>query len=697
MPRDEDLKLKEPSPAPIDDHRFSQLLDSVPQLIWTTDAKGRYVYSNLQCLSYIPSAKMKCGWIHSIHPDDAKEVVPKWNASIASGEPFEAEFRLFGPDHVATWFLGRAIAVRDSEGKIKEWFGTAIDIHERRTADARRHRVQSMVSNLESISAALSIATSVDEVLEIIVEQGLAQLNDKSSVLVMLLKPEAKKPNDDDMLEFLCSRRFNTAEIETLRGLTKRSQHPIAECLRRREPLFFSALKNKNSNDGRAWTALPLLVQGELTGLLAVRYNEEPQLNESDTSFLTIVAEQCSQALERVRLLEAEQAARRTAESASRAKAEFLANMSHEIRTPMNAILGFADLLGDRSLSPDEREDYRRRIRMNGDQLMRLIDDVLDISKAETGTVHIEKLKFSVRELVHDIHRSMGAAAHRKGIRSRIVTASTVPEIIETDPVRLRQVLTNLIGNAIKFTDHGHIETRLSYADGELVIEIEDTGIGISEELHQRLFQPFAQGDSSITRRFGGSGLGLVVSRTIAAALGGTLELVRSLSGRGSLFRLGLPLEASPASLQIDMFEQLESKIADALPNRELEGVQVLLVEDSVDNEMLIRAYLKDTGVRLEVAHNGKEALDRARERNFDVVFMDIQMPVMDGLEATRRLRRRNYDRPIVALSAHALPEEVERSLAAGCHSHLTKPILRSALIAQIKSLAVPIGVLSHL
>jgi signal transduction histidine kinase/ActR/RegA family two-component response regulator len=669
--------------------RMSQLLDSVPQLIWTTNARGQFLYSNLRCLSYIPADKKKNGWIHSIHPDDAKEVAPKWNASIASGEPFEAEFRLCASDETATWFLGCAVPVRDAHGNITEWFGTATDINERRTADASRHRVQNMVVKLESISASLSIARSMLGVASIVVEQGLNSATEKNSGVVLLVDTKDGEP----AVELLFADGFTASEAAKLRELALGSDHPLAECLRRREALFFSGRAEATTLDRRAWVTLPLTANGELTGLLAVRYELQPDLSVADTSFLTVLAEQCSQALERVRLLEAEIAARKRADSASKAKAEFLANMSHEIRTPMNAILGFADLLGAKALSTEEREDFRRRIRLNGDQLMRLIDDLLDVAKAEKGNIQIEKRKFSIRELIQETHQQIEAVARRKGIRCSLVAEASVPELIESDPVRLQQVLTNILGNAIKFTDHGRIETRIAYHLDRLTIEIEDTGIGISTELHQRLFQPFEQGDSSVTRRFGGSGLGLVVSRTFAEALGGTLDLVRSTSGGGSVFRLTIPLEKPMSDPQIEMFQEPDTPIPQntrPTANRELEGVRVLLVEDSVDNEMLIRAYLKDTGVRLEVAHNGKEALDRARDLSFDVVFMDIQMPVMDGLEATRQLRIRNYDRPIVALSAHARPEEVERSIAAGCHSHLTKPILRNALIAQIKTLATP-------
>lgn len=650
--------------------KINTLLNCVPQLIWTTTATGQHIYANGRCLSYsgFDGARRNLGWIHSIHPDDAKEVIGKWNTSITSGEIFEAEFRLRDVDGVDTWFLGRAVPLKDEMGRVTEWFGTATDIHEKKLAEARRNRIQRKVFQLQSIATALAVAHKPLEVAQLVVDQGLSVV-DATSAYIVLTDPRSEK------LALLYARGFSSNQIDDLNGLHIGDETPAAEAVRTRDVVF---------DRDRGIASLPLIVQGQALGALTFGYEVDQKFSDECVGYLNILADQCAQAIERARLFEAEQTARRRAEVASRAKTQFLTNMSHEIRTPMNSILGFADMLGDKSLTEKEREDYRNRIRMNGDTLMRLIDDVLDLTKAENGKIQVTNTKFSIIDLVRDIHDSMAPVTRKKEILTRITTDASVPHVIESDSVRLRQILTNLIGNSIKFTDHGRIETRISVEGTHLLVEVEDTGIGISPELHQRLFQPFVQGDSSVTRRFGGSGLGLVVSRSVAEAMGGTLDLVRSDSGRGSIFRLVIPLPARSLDPQINMFDP---ELPLLKPRRELEGTSVLLVEDSVDNEMLIRAYLKGTGVELEVAHNGKEALDCARDKNFDVVFMDIQMPVMDGLEATRQLKNQHYDRPIVALSAHALPEEVERSIAAGCHSHLTKPIMRNVLIDQIRNL----------
>lgn len=673
--------------------KINAILNGVPQLIWTTTADGRQIYANQRCREYSCATDESDfgSWIRSVHPADLPEVLGKWNTAISSGDPFEAEYRLCNPKagdkSQAIWFLGRAVPIRDDEGRITEWFGTATDINERKKAESRRDRIQRKVSQLQSVAAALAIARRPLEVAQIVVDVGLAAIHADTGLVVL--------KNDDDSLNLIYTNGYRREELDRLKTFTAKSAIPVNHAMLTGEPVFLTGFeiaeeypdlyRGLKEHDQRAVATLPLIAQGQNVGALALSYKTPRTFSPERIGYLKILAEQCAQAIERARLYEAEQSARRHAETASRAKSQFLANMSHEIRTPMNAILGFSDLLGDTGLTQEERDDYRHRIRMNGDQLMRLVDDVLDLSKADSSKTTIENVTFSVAELAHDVHEAMAAVAKKKGILTRLTTAANVPASIEGDPVRLRKILMNLVGNAIKFTDIGRIETRISVENGKLVIEVEDTGIGISDELHKRLFLPFSQGDSSATRRFGGSGLGLVVSRGLAEALGGTLDFVRRDSGRGSTFRLTLPIRLEAQSPQIDMFKDLPLASTTTKKKNELEGVRVLLVEDSFDNEMLIRAYLKGTGVNLEVAHNGEEAIHQAQGRDFDIVFMDIQMPVMDGLEATRRLRNDNYNRPIVALSAHALPEEVERSLQAGCHSHLTKPIMRETLIEQIK------------
>jgi signal transduction histidine kinase/DNA-binding response OmpR family regulator len=387
--------------------------------------------------------------------------------------------------------------------------------------------------------------------------------------------------------------------------------------------------------------------------------------------------------------------AKEDADAANVLKSEFLANMSHEIRTPMTAILGFAELLMNEKLSEQARLDFAARIRSNGDHLLHLIDDILDLSKFEAGRVPTEKIDFSLVETITDALISVRPLAERKDLELKFETDGPVPRLINSDPHRLRQIVLNLVGNAIKFTTTGFVRVITRYNDGTVTIDVEDTGVGLNPEQSSRLFRAFQQADSSVTRKFGGTGLGLALSKRIAEALGGSLTLSGSVPGKGSVFTLRIRAAANvSAGMNVTSVNDLViTKIAPQVhvaiaadAKAVLEGVSILLVEDSVDNEALMRLYLEAAGANVTSAHNGQEAIDKATDASFNVVLMDVQMPGMDGLEATRRLREQGYSTPIIALTAHALPEEIEKSIAAGCDQHVTKPIGRIDLIRAVES-----------
>lgn len=376
---------------------------------------------------------------------------------------------------------------------------------------------------------------------------------------------------------------------------------------------------------------------------------------------------------------------------ANQAKSQFLANMSHEIRTPMNAILGFADLLRDPNVTADDHAEYLRRVRANGDHLLALIDDILDLSRVESGKMSFEKTDFSVVDMASEIHSSFNVLARGKAIQTRLELGKGVPGLVHSDVTRVRQIIINMVSNAVKFTDSGSVDVRLSLVElpkPSVAIEVRDTGIGISEEVKASLFKPFRQADDSITRRFGGTGLGLALSRRIADALGGSLELVQSQLGEGSTFQFVLPIgNVEYQELKPKLRETAQAETYQPF-NDALKGVKILLAEDSADNRAVMRAFLRNTQANLVVVEDGLAAFQKAIAEDFDLVLMDIQMPKMDGLNATIKLREAGFSKPIVALTAHALPEEIKRSLAAGCNGHLTKPIGRDTLIASIASYA---------
>jgi len=402
---------------------------------------------------------------------------------------------------------------------------------------------------------------------------------------------------------------------------------------------------------------------------------------------------QKDQQLQQQHLREIEVAA---AQEANRSKSAFLANMSHEIRTPLTAVMGYADLLLDASLSPGERVDYVQAVRRNSSHLLQVINDILDISKIEAGGMQIEPIACSPWQVVAEVESVMRVRAQEKGIGLEVRFEDQVPEMILSDPTRLRQILLNLLGNAIKFTQVGRVRMTISCegVEGEhptLAFSINDTGIGMTAEQLARLFQPFMQADTSTTRLFGGTGLGLTICKRLANRLGGDVT-VESELGRGSTFvaRVAIgPLHAIRMLRHSEGDLALHASVQQAPEASSLVGVSVLLAEDGIDNQRLITTYLTKAGASTTIAEDGRRALDAVAAaettgRSYDVILMDMQMPELDGYGATAKLRSGGYARPIIALTAHAMAGDRERCMAAGCDDYLTKPVNRDALVALV-------------
>jgi len=386
----------------------------------------------------------------------------------------------------------------------------------------------------------------------------------------------------------------------------------------------------------------------------------------------------------------------RQVESSTRAKDAFLANMTHEIRTPMTAILGSVDLLAADAGDCD-RQSSVETIRKNGRHLLRLIGNILDFSKIEAGRLELEIVDSDLAELFHQVRDTLQGQARERELSLEIVYEGAVPERIHTDPMRLCQILLNLAGNALKFTERGGVRVLVSHssdpggAGNRLWICVEDSGMGLREQQLKDLFMPFSQADSSMSRRFGGVGLGLSISKSLVELLGGSISVEERSEGgtrfrfnieagfqEGVAFHESLPPPSDPVLAPSP--EEAETEIL------ALADAYILLAEDGPDNQKLLSRFCVLAGAKVEVAENGALALDRALAARaagqpFDLILMDMQMPVMDGYEATQRLRREGIRQPIVAITAHAMPGERERCIAAGCDEFLAKPIPRSSLI----------------
>lgn len=379
------------------------------------------------------------------------------------------------------------------------------------------------------------------------------------------------------------------------------------------------------------------------------------------------------------------QLAEEAAERATRAKSEFLATMSHEIRTPLNSIIGMADSLSGTPLTPEQKR-YVEVFQRNGISLLNLLNDILDLSKVESGKIELESVVFDLREVISRAMEVFEGRAKARNLELKRRVAPGVPVHLMGDPNRLRQILINLLGNGIKFTERGYLDVSVEEdpedsRPGSLRFAVSDTGIGIPEDKRALVFESFTQADSSMTRNYGGTGLGLTISQQLVELMGGRIW-VESEVGRGSTFFFTVKLGVGQQQPAISEAPQLAVKDL---------GLRILLVDDAEDNRFLIKSFLKDSNCSFEIAKDGAEGVDKFRAGHFDVVLMDVEMPVMDGYTATREMRRYEQEAgipatPILAITAHALAEMGEKSKTAGFTAHVSKPIRKTTLLEVLAS-----------
>jgi PAS domain S-box-containing protein len=612
------------------------------------------------------------GWERLVHPEDMPRVMELLTAHLEGRSPeYRCEHRLLRKDGSWAWVLdvGRVME-RDSDGKPTRASGVHVDISERKRAeadleaariesDARYREVQALRQALDEHSI-ISVADRAGRILD--VNTGFCKVSGYTRE--ELLGQDHRILNSGHQpKEFWVGVWREIAAGHAWRGEV---------CNRRKDGSLY-------------WvdsTIVPCLgADGRVERYVSIRFDITGQ----------------KEAEERLRKAQAD------ALAADAAKSEFLANMSHEIRTPMTAILGFTELLasdGDQLRAPPERLEHIETIRRNGEHLLAIINDILDLSKIEAGKLVIEREPIDPVAFLADLCRLMDVRAKAKSLHLGVTYTTPMPARITTDAMRLRQILVNLVGNALKFTEVGGVELRVGCdADREtLTIEIEDSGIGMTEAQLAHLFDAFMQGDASVTRRFGGTGLGLRISQRLAGMLGGAIS-VRSVPGQGSVFTLTVatgavaecplrPIESGEGQRTAARasFEQA----APELPS--LAGVRILLAEDGPDNQRLISFHLRKAGAEVRVVENGRLAIEAlsadgtvggplAVHSPFDLLLTDMQMPEMDGYTAASLLRAKGWKRPIVALTAHAMSGDRERCVAAGCDGYATKPIDRVALI----------------
>jgi len=626
------------------ERRFQVLSNMAPAGIFRTDAQGNCTYVNNRWkeLTGLADGEWEgSGWSRALHPDDAGRVRPLWVEAVTSGRSFDEEFRWLRPDGVVVWAHATSGPEIDRDGEVAGYIGVATDITERRRAQGELVEREAQLSLLAENATDAVLRLNLDGICKYASPSAKRVFGVEHSILVGQ--------------QFIAG--FHEDDDETVKAV-------------------FASLARGDQDQARiAFRSKSLVEPGVFNWLEAsCGVVRDPATGEPSEIIASL------RNVNQTKLLEEDlKTAKAAAEAAVEAKSAFLANMSHEIRTPMNGVIGFTELalLGD--VEGEQREQLEM-IADSGRAMLRLLNDVLDLAKIDAGQMTAANEPTDLRHKLGGCLRLMEPVAKQKGLSLVLTVAENVPKFVQTDPMRLRQIILNLIGNALKFTEQGTVEVEvtadLAEAGSEFRVNVRDTGIGIAPNRIASVFEKFTQADDSTARRYGGTGLGLPISAQLAELLGGTLSAT-SEPGKGSNFTLILPLEIS------DTPDTVDAPAGEEKSQKCVTDVRVLVAEDNPINQRLTLSMLKKAGFSADLAEDGARAIamvekQRKLGKPYGLVLMDMQMPTLDGLEATRRLRAGGHDSeslPIVALTANAYPEDIATCRAAGMQAHLAKPL----------------------
>ncbi|MBF0382665.1 MAG: PAS domain S-box protein [Magnetococcales bacterium] len=646
-------------------------------------------------------------WKHNLHPDDfvrANRTVGDYLGGNL--DQYEIEFRMQHKDGHYVPILSRGSTLIDENGKPIRFVGTHIDLTDRKNAEEQllkaKNDLELQVNCVNKLQSRFIEETNPDVLFDLLLRDILELTGSSYGFITEVQKDE----NDGIMLHALSITNIAWNE-ETHRfyndHISSGFQFPNMRGLYA-EPYFCGqpVISNDPANDPRrcglpdghpsldAYLGIPLKRGNEIVGVIGLA-NRPGGYDQDMVGFLEPVILACAQIISGFRIqrdkLVAEKAlqqAKEQADISNQAKSRFLATMSHEIRTPMNAMLGMVELLQETNLN-NHQERCVQTLNRTGETLSLLINDFLDLSKIEAGQFTLEQIVFDLRKLFEEIMEIFSFTVLDKKIQLKHQVEEGVPQWVMGDPTRVRQVLMNLVGNAVKFVDKGQVKVSVITGPDKLIsFEVEDTGPGIPKEVQNEIFQPFSQADSTISRKYGGSGLGLTICRRLIDLMGGSIEL-ESVVGHGSTFTFKIPLPPANANDSPKEEDDYSLKLVSTRKEQ-----TILLVDDVEDNRMVVQAFIKGTTHRVIPVENGVEAVEKFKNGGIDLILMDIQMPIMDGYEATRQIRawetENNFTAsPIIALTAHAMTDEIVQIKDVGCDMHLSKPIRKKRLFGALQ------------
>ncbi|KAI2604626.1 hypothetical protein GGR54DRAFT_621929 [Hypoxylon sp. NC1633] len=723
-----------------DEERFKLICDTMPQMVWTTRADGMHDFFNSRWYDYTgvsPEDSMSNSWEYPFHPDDLPSAWRKWQHSLDTGEPYAAEYRCRSKEGEWRWMLGRALPLKNKHtGNIEKWFGTCTDVHQALEAQMTAKQTREQLLNV--LTHAQTTIFSVDRNLRVTMLEGALTWNDEGDCSDGTDSQGYVGKSIDEVFTSLNPRLRSDqlpVFLEPLKDILGGKQLTETVHEHSLDDRFYRTrfLPHVERMPQDRQSAMPV-VKGAIGVIMDVT---ELKKREQDLE----------EQVKEKRQLKANEAA---AKEASRLKSQFLANMSHEIRTPITGVIGMAELLLDSHLDNEQRE-YAENLSRSANALLTVINDILDFSKVESGRLDIEEVQFSLSVVVQDVSKMLGFAAERKSLDFRSDVSADIENdlVVLGDPGRVRQIITNLLTNSIKFTNVGYVKFSVwkekeTNDTIEIKFVIEDSGIGIEEDVLKRLFQPFSQGDASTARKFGGTGLGLTISKNLVDLMRGRITLESTL-GSGTTATFWIPFNKLQTPQRDDALvdlghlpERLQSEMSvscnsseqelfprtppldslqglsdmprrprprrptnlilplghenEELPRSERAKVQVLVVEDNAVNQQIATKTIKKLGFNVSAAWNGKEALEYlegCREGKLtkpDIILMDVQMPVIDGYKCTHILRHhvpyRAYasDVPIVAMTASAIQGDREKCTKAGMDDYLSKPVKSNTL-----------------